>query len=168
MVSSCHCQLQFGPQNVISNNALPHLTSPCVPLLCSDLTFNVNPSVPFYCLTLVLIGDFPLSNLSSSRSPITGAVRVFTQLTLKSLLLHFSDYSMFPISPSLFLLPSLCIPPPSKKKIRPSMGESSAPPRDQTSSYCTIFSDQYSLVQESTEATQRYFNCLCTTLWRIT
>ena len=42
------------------------------------------------------------------------------------------------------------------------------PPRDQTSSYCTIFSDQYSLVQESTEATQRYFNCLCTTLWRIT
>ena len=106
----------MAPKNVISNNALPHLTSPCVPLLCSDLTFNVNPSGPFYCLTLVLIGDFPLSNLSSSRSPITGAVRVFTQLTLKSLLLHFSDYSMFPISPSLFLLPSLCIPPPSKKE----------------------------------------------------
>ena len=167
MVSSCHCQLQFGPQNVISNNALPHLTSPCS---SSVFRFDIycKPKWPLYCLTLVLISDFPFCHLSSSRSPFTGAVRVFTQLTLKSLLLHFSDYSMFPISPSLFLLPSLCIPPPSKKKIRPSMGESSAPPRDQTSSYCTIFSDQYSLVQGSTEATQRYFNCLCTTLWRIT
>ena len=42
------------------------------------------------------------------------------------------------------------------------------PPTDQASSYCTILSGQYPLVQESAKDTQRYFNCLYTTLWRIT
>ena len=122
----CHVWLSitvWPPKNVISNNVLLHLTSTCV-VYC---VLTCKPNCPLFLFNFRAHRLFPLSQSVIIPIAFTGAVRVFTQLTLKSLLFHFSDYSMFPISPSLCLLLSLCLPPSLKKKIRPSMGDSSTP-----------------------------------------
>ena len=138
-----------------------------LPLVLFTVFWLVNPIVPFFCLTFVLIGYFLFHNLSSSRSPLQvpsgSSLNLPSKVSFSTSLIipcfqshHHSSYFLH----SAYLL--------HQKRRYDCQWGIHQPPRDQTSSYCTIFSDQYSLVQGSTEATQRYFNCLCTTLWRIT
>ena len=106
----------------------------------------------------MLIGGIPLSSLSLSWSPITGADQYSPPLTLKSLLLHSSGYSTFPNSPSL------CTLPPFQKRRYDRQRGGNQPPK--WPGKLLLHYSQWPIFacSESAKDTQRYFNCLYTTL----